>query len=128
MNSLKQVQQHLQQQQHAPPAAPSTPSFAQQQTEVQLIDCRRQLADTQAKLAETAAALKAEKVARVAAEDAEAGRQQLLARLHALQDEQADLHAQLLAERQQIAGLREELALMATSRDTWRVSWVGLKN
>lgn len=121
MASLKQVQQHLQQQQHVPPAAPNTPCLAQQQAELQLIDCRHQLADTQARLAETSAALKAEKAARVAAEDAEAGRQQLLAKLGALQEEVSGLHAQLLAEKKQVAGLREELALMTTSRDTWRV-------
>jgi hypothetical protein len=39
-----------------------------------------------------------------------------------LQGEVEGLHGSLLQEKRAMVALREELALMATSRDTWRVS------
>jgi hypothetical protein len=39
-----------------------------------------------------------------------------------LQAEVEGLHGSLLQEKRAMVALREELALMATSRDTWRVS------
>jgi phage terminase large subunit-like protein len=144
LSSLKQVQHHLhqqqqqqprlpspaqqpeQQQQQQPqpsdPAMPITPSLAQAQAELQLVDCRRQLAEAKAALQELSAALQAEKAARLAAQDAEAGWQQLLQRIAGLQADSVELHGQLLAERKAAAALREELSLTSTSRDTWRVS------
>lgn len=86
------------------------------------MDCKRQLAETKAALQEATAALSTEKAGRIAAQDAEAGRQQLLERIAALQADVADLHGQLLAEKKAAAALKEELSLIGTSRDTWRVS------
>jgi hypothetical protein len=143
LSSLKQVQQRLhqqqqlqqskqqqlgqhpeqQQQQQRPidPAMPITPSLAQAQAELQLVDCKRQLAEAKAALQDVTAALQSEKAARLAAQDAEAGRQQLLQRIAGLQADSVELHGQLLAERKAAAALREELSLTSTSRDTWRV-------
>lgn len=45
----------------------------------------------------------------------------MVQRLSALQSEVHELHTALLAERRSVVALREELGLMATSRDTWRV-------
>ncbi|KAF6251779.1 hypothetical protein COO60DRAFT_584867 [Scenedesmus sp. NREL 46B-D3] len=84
------------------------------------MDLRRQLAEANAALQEAAAALHLEKAARLAAQDAEAGRQQLQERLAGLQADSVELHHQLLAERRAAAALREELSLTSTSRDTWR--------
>jgi hypothetical protein len=140
LTSLKQVQQRLheqqQQQQRQPPqqqqqarpsdpAMPITPTLAQAQAELQLMDCKRQLAEAKAALQEATAALQTEKAARLAAQDVEAGQQQLLQRIAGLQADSVELHGQLLAERKAAAVLREELSLTSTSRDTWRVSASG---
>jgi hypothetical protein len=42
-----------------------------------------------------------------------------------LQAEVEGLHGALLAEKRAVVALREELTLMSTSRDTWRVSGLG---
>jgi hypothetical protein len=90
------------------------------------MDYKRQLAEAKAALQEATAALRTEKAARLAAQDVEAGRQQLLQRIAGLQADSVELHGQLLAERKAAAALREELSLTSTSRDTWRVGWVAL--
>lgn len=91
------------------------------QVELQLADCRRQLVEAKTAAAESAAALAAERAARVAAEDREAGRRGLMERLTTLQAEVEGLHAALLQEKRGVVALRDELGLMTTSRDTWRV-------
>lgn len=115
--TLKQVQQHLQQQQHL--VQPVATTTAQQQAE--LSECKRQLADTQTRLAEVTTLATAEKAARIAAEDIEVERQQLLQQLGSLRQDLSDLHAKVLAERQTNCAIRDELTLVTKSRDTWRV-------
>lgn len=117
----QQQQNQQQQPRFSDPAMPNTPTLAQAQAEWQLADCRRQLAEAKAALQEVSAALHSEKAARLAAQDVEAGRQQLLQRMAGLQADSVELHGQLLAERKAAAALREELSLTGTSRDTWRV-------
>lgn len=56
-----------------------------QELELQLADCRRQLAEARSAAAEATAGIAAERAARLAAEDREAGRQGLMERLAALQ-------------------------------------------
>jgi hypothetical protein len=85
----KQQQQTLQQLHSVgEPLGPCTPHAAEaclQELQLQLSDTRRQLAESQAAAAEAAAVLAAERAARVAAEDRDAGRQGLLERMATLQ-------------------------------------------
>jgi len=125
---LAETQHHQQTQQQrvgSDPPAPVTPHTTQKrldQAELQLADCRKQLVEAKTAAAEAAGALAAERAARVAAEDRDASRQGLMERLTALQAEVEGLHAALLQEKRAVVALRDELSLMITSRDTWRVS------
>eukprot|EP00775_Hariotina_reticulata_P006385 gene6385-6617_t len=114
---LQQVQDE---QQHPAVMEPAASSARLREVEGRLHDTTKKLAAVQVALSDANNSLATEKAARLAAEDGLAGQQQLQQQLCDLQAELAAVHGQLLAERKVQAKMQDDLALMTTSRDTWR--------